>query len=131
MKARIAIAILALALAGPAEAKVWSGADLTVSGNTSNNCDLRVVEVTHSGRSIDPITVTVQSRLTSQARIYAEMKFTRGAVSYSGTMTGLVSAGQQTTMRGVRPPVGGADHSSALVDGSSVEVRFNLCSWPG
>ena len=109
-------------LASPAQAQTtWTGSSLSISGNRSNGCDLRVVEVTHNGSMLSSLRFMVMNRATSAVRINADVTMIGNNQRKSGSISGLVGAGQQATLQGFHP------FGGSLV-GSTVAIRFTGCS---
>lgn len=127
MKTLIAagIQVLSLAfLAGPAQAQTsWTGTGLSISGNRSNGCDMRVVEVTHSGSTLSSLRFVVVNRATSAARVTIEVTMTGNNQRKSGNISGLIGGGQMGTLAGFHP-FGGS------LAGSTVSLRFLGCTAP-
>jgi len=109
-------------LAGTAQAQTsWTGASLTISGNRSNGCDLRVVEVTHSGNTLSSVRFVVANRAQAAVRVTAEVTMTGNNQRKSGNISGVIAAGQQATLQGFHP-FGGS------LAGSTMALRFLGCS---
>lgn len=126
MRRFIAPAAFALMAALPAVAQAqttWTGSSLTITGNRMNGCDLRVVEVTHSGSTLSSLRFVIANRATSAVRAVAEVTMTGNNQRKSGNITGLIAAGQQATLTGFHP-FGGS------LAGSTVAIRFTGCT-PG
>lgn len=125
MKTLIATGILALTLAplaGPAQAQTtWTGTNLSISGNRSNGCDMRVIEVTHSGSTLSSLRFVVVNRATSAARVTIEVTMTGNNQRKSGNISGLIGGGQMGTLGGFHP-FGGS------LAGSTVSLRFLGCT---
>lgn len=121
MKKILALAVLAT-LPGIAQAQTtWTGTNLSISGNRANGCDLRVVEVTHSGSTLSSIRFALVNRAPAAVRATATVTLTGNNQSKSGTITGLVAAGQMATLAGFYP-FGGS------LAGSSIAIRFTACT---
>lgn len=109
-------------LAGTAQAQTsWTGSNLSISGNRSNGCDLRVVEVTHSGNTLNSVRFTVANRAQATVRVTAEVTMTGNNQRKSGNISGLIAAGQMATLQGFHP-FGGS------LAGSTMAIRFLGCS---
>lgn len=125
MKTLIATAILGLTLAPlshPAQAQTtWTGTGLSITGNRSNGCDMRVVEVTHSGSTLNSLRFVVANRAMSVARVTIEVTMTGNNQRKSGTISGLLGAGQMGTLTGFHP-FGGS------LAGSTLSLRFLSCT---
>jgi hypothetical protein len=118
-----ALALMA-GLPGVAQAQTtWTGTALSITGNRTNGCDLRVVEVTHSGSTLSSLRFTIANRATAAVRFNAEVTMTGNNQRKSGPITGLVAAGQQATSTGFHP-FGGS------LAGSTVAIRFTACTAP-
>lgn len=125
MKNLIALALMAT-LPGlvPAQAQAqttWTGANLSISGNRTNGCDLRVVEVTHSGSTLSSLRFMVANRANSMVHVNADVTMTGNNQRKSGSISGLIRAGQVATLQGFHP-FGGS------LAGSTVAIRFIGCS---
>lgn len=121
---RIALAALGLLAALPAAAQAqttWTGTNLTISGNRSNGCDLRVVEVTHNGSLLSSLRFVITNRANSAVRVNANVIMTGNNQTKSGPISGLIAAGQQGTLQGFHP-FGGS------LAGSTVSIRFTGCT---
>ncbi len=126
MQPRIALATLALSLAlsGAAAAQTtWTGSALTVTGNRENGCDLRVIEVSHAGSALHSLRFMLANRHAHAVRVTADVTMTRQSERKSGTITGLMGPGQQSTLTGFHPLPGS-------LAGSTVALRFLACT-PG
>lgn len=124
MRRFIAPAALSLmaALPGVAQAQTtWTGASLTVTGNSSNGCDLRVVEVTHNGSTLNSLRFVIANRATRTVRATAEVTLTGNNQRKPGTITGLIAGGQLATLQGFYP-FGGS------LAGTTVAIRFTGCT---
>lgn len=122
----VALAVLGLLAALPVAAQAqtsWTGANLSVSGNRSNGCDLRAVEVSHSGGTLNSLRFAIANRAASTARATAEITMTGDNQSKRGTIAGVIAANQQATLIGFHP-FGGS------LAGSRVQIRFVSCT-PG
>lgn len=121
MKKLIALALFA-SLPGLAQAQTsWTGTNLSISGNRSNGCDVRIVEVTHNGSMLSSLRFVVLNRATTAVRVNADVTMTGNNQRKSGPITGVIGAGQQGTLQGFHP-FGGS------LAGSTVAIRFNGCS---
>ena len=123
---RIALAALGLLAALPAAAQAqttWTQPNLSISGNRTNGCDLRVVEVTHNGSMLSSLRFVITNRGSSAVRVNADVTMTGNNQRKSGPISGLVGAGQQATLQGFHP-FGGS------LAGSTVAIRFTGCSAP-
>ena len=121
MKKLIALALFA-SLPGLAQAETtWTGTNLSISGNRSNGCDVRIVQVTHNGSMLSSLRFVVLNRATTAVRVNAEVTMTGNNQRKSGPITGVIGAGQQGTLQGFHP-FGGS------LAGSTVAIRFNGCS---
>lgn len=99
----------------------WTGANLSISGNRSNGCDMRVVEVTHAGSTLSSIRFAVANRAAAPAHATVEVTLTGNNQRKSGTISGRVGAGQVTTLMGFYP-FGGS------LAGSTIALRFLGCT---
>ena len=125
MKKILALAVLA-SLPSLAEAQAqttWTGQNLRISGNRSNGCDLRVVEVTHSGNTLNSLRFLVANRSSAAVRATAEVELSGNNQRKHGTIHGLIGAGQQATLTGFYP-FGGS------LAGTTMAIRFTGCT-PG
>ena len=127
MKNLIALALMST-LPGlvPAQAQAqttWTGSTLSISGNRTNGCDLRVVEVTHSGSALSSLRFMVTNRATSAVRVTADVTMSGNNQRKSGSISGVIAGGQVATLQGFHP-FGGS------LAGSTVAIRFNYCT-PG
>lgn len=119
-------AALALMAALPAAAQAqtsWTGSNLTISGNRSNGCNLRVVEVTHSGSTLSSLRFVISNRADAPVRATAEVEMSGNNQRKLGTISGVIGARQQATLTGFHP-FGGS------LAGSTVAIRFLGCT-PG
>ena len=125
MKKLIATGILGLTLAplaGPAQAQTtWTGTSLEIIGNRQNGCDLRVVEVTHSGSTLSSVRFQLANRATTAVRAHAEVTLSGNNQRKSGNISGLIGAGQMATVSGFHP-FGGS------LAGSRLSLRFTGCT---
>jgi hypothetical protein len=125
MRTLLATAILGLALAQlarPAQAQTtWTGTGLSITGTRSNGCDMRVIEVTHSGSTLSSLRFVVANRAMSAARVTIEVTMTGNNQRKSGTISGLLGGGQMGTLTGFHP-FGGS------LAGSTVSLRFLGCT---
>lgn len=125
MKKILALAVLA-ALPALAEAQAqttWTGQNLGISGNRSNGCDLRVIEVSHNGSTLNSVRFAILNRAQSAVRATAEVTLLGNNQRKFGLISGLVPANQQATLTGFHP-FGGS------LTGSRIEIRFVGCT-PG
>jgi hypothetical protein len=99
----------------------WTSPNLSISGNRTNGCDLRVVEVTHSGNTLNSLRFVVTNRAMSAGRATAEITMTGDNQRKSGTISGLIGAGQMATLMGFHP-FGGP------LAGSHAPIRFLGCA---
>lgn len=123
MKKILALAVL-VTLPGLAQAQTqtsWTGTSLSISGNRSNGCDLRVVEVSHSGTTLSSVRFAVVNRAAAMVRATATVTLTGNGQTKVGTITGLIGGGQVATL-GVFHPFGGS------LAGSSMAIRFTGCT---
>lgn len=123
---RIALAALGLLAALPVAAQAqttWTSPNLSISGNRTNGCDLRVVEVTHNGSLLSSLRFVVTNRATSTVRVNADVTMSGNNQRKSGPISGVIAAGQQATLQGFHP-FGGS------LAGSTVAIRFTSCT-PG
>jgi hypothetical protein len=121
MKKLIALALFAT-LPGLAQAETsWTGPNLSISGNRSNGCDLRIVQVTHNGSLLSSLRFVVLNRASTAVRVNADVTMTGNNQRKSGPIAGVIGAGQQGTLQGFHP-FGGS------LAGSSVQIRFTGCS---
>lgn len=119
----LGLALLA-SIATPAEAQAqttWSGTYLSIAGNRSNGCDLRVVDVTHAGSTLNSMRFAVANRAMASVRATVEVTLTGNNQRKSGTISGVIGAGQMATLQGFYP-FGG------LLVGSTVALRFLGCT---
>ncbi|WPB86340.1 hypothetical protein [Sediminicoccus rosea] len=125
MKRILALATLATlpALAEAQAQTTWTNPNLTIAGNRSNGCDVRVVEVSHSGNTLNSLRFIIMNRAQSAVRVMAEVTMTGDNQRKAGNITGLIGAAQQGTLVGFHP-FGGS------LAGSSVAIRFLGCT-PG
>lgn len=114
--------LLALPLLASAQT-TWTGAQLSISGNRANGCDLRVVSVTHMGSTLSSLRFTVANRATSAVRAYMDVTLSGNNQRKSGPVSGLIGGGQQATLQGFHP-FGGT------LSGSTLALRFTGCT-PG
>lgn len=117
-------AALALMAALPAAAQAqttWTGQDLAIAGNRSNGCDLRVVEVTHSGSTLNSLRFLISNVAPGAVRATADVVMTGNNSRKTGTITGLIGGGQRATLTGFHP-TGGS------LAGTRVEIRFTSCT---
>ncbi|WP_431303560.1 hypothetical protein [Sediminicoccus sp. BL-A-41-H5] len=121
MKNLIALALFA-SLPGLAQAQTtWTGQNLSISGNRTNGCDLRIVEVTHGGSMLSSLRFVVFNRATTAVRVNADVTMTGNNQRKSGPITGVIGANQQAALQGFYP-FGGS------LAGSTVAIRFTGCS---
>jgi len=123
---RIALAALGLLAALPVAAQAqtsWTGTSLSIGGNRTNGCDLRVVEVTHNGSTLSSLRFVIANRAHSAVRVNAEVTMTGNNQRKSGPISGVIGAGQQATLQGFHP-FGGS------LAGSTVAIRFTGCTAP-
>lgn len=124
MRRFIAPAALALMAAVPVAAQAqttWTSPNLGVTGNRTNGCDLRVVEVTHSGSTLSSLRFVIANRATGAVRATAEVVMTGDNSRKSGNISGVIAGGQQATLTGFHPTGG------SLV-GTRVAIRFTSCT---
>ena len=121
MRLPLALACLAALPAAAQAQTAWSGSALTVTGNRMNHCDLRVVEATHAGNTLNSIRVLVVNRATAPVRATAEVTLTGSNQRKFGVMTVLVPPNQQATMQGFHP-FGGS------LAGTTLAIRFQGCT---
>ena len=112
--------LLALPLLASAQT-TWTGSNLSVSGNRSNRCDLRVVSVTHMGSTLSSLQFSVANRSTSAVRANMDVTLSRSNQRKSGPVSGLIGAGQQATLQGFHP-FGGT------LEGSTLTLKFTGCT---
>ena len=123
---RTALAALGLLAALPAAAQAqtaWTGSSLSVAGNRTNGCDLRVVEVTHAGNTLNSVRFLVVNRAQAPVRATMEATLAGNGQRKSGVVNGLIGAGQQATLQGFYP-FGGS------LAGTTMALRFLGCT-PG
>lgn len=123
---RATLAVLASLSCVPAAAQAqtaWGGTALSILGNRSNGCDVRIIQATHSGSTLNPIEVLVANRAGTPVRVTAEATLMGDNQRRTGLMMVLIGAHQQATMRGLYP-FGGSLAGSRLV------IRFLGCT-PG
>ena len=123
MKKLFALALVA-SLPGLAQAQTqtsWTGQSLSISGNRVNGCDLRVVEVAHTGTTLQSLRFVVANRAWGAVCVTAEVTLTGNNQRKSGNITGLVGGGQHATLTGFHP-------SGGSLLGSTVAIRFLGCS---
>lgn len=125
MKKILALAVLATlpALAEAQAQTTWTGTNLTMTGNRSNGCDVRIVQVTHSGNTLNSVQFLVSNRAMNPVRATAEVTLSGNGQRKFGAITGLIAAGQQATLQGFYP-FGGS------LSGTSMAIRFIGCT-PG
>lgn len=125
MNKLIATGLLALTLAplaGPAQAQTtWTGTSLEIIGNRQNGCDLRVLQVTHSGSTLNSVQFQLINRAANTVRANIEVTLTGNNQRKSGVMSGLVGGGQTATLQGFYP-FGGS------LAGSRISLRFTGCT---
>ncbi len=121
MRLALALTLLAALPAAAQAQTTWSGSALSISGNRANGCDLRVVEATHAGNTLNPVRLVVMNRATTPARASAEVTLSGNGQRKVGTVTALVPAGQQATMQGFYP-FGGS------LAGTTLVIRFLGCT---
>jgi hypothetical protein len=121
MKKLIALALFAT-LPSLAQAQTsWTSPNLSIAGNRSNGCDLRIVEVTHSGNTLNSLRFVVVNRAQAAVRATAEVTMVGDNQRKSGNIFGLIAAGQQATLTGFHP-IGGS------LAGTRVTIRFLGCT---
>ncbi|MBS7792425.1 hypothetical protein KTR66_20700 [Roseococcus sp. SDR] len=125
MKKILALAVLAtlpaLAATQAQAQTTWTGTNLAIAGNRSNGCDLRVVEVSHSGSTLNSIRFGIVNRGASPVRATAEVTLSGNNQRKTGTISGLIAAGQVATLAGFYP-FGGS------LAGSTMQIRFLGCT---
>lgn len=109
------------ALAQAQAVMTWAGQNLSISGNRANGCDLRVVEVTHSGSQLSALRVMVANRAQAAMRLTAELTLTGDNQRKTGTFSGVIGGGQVATLQGIQP-FGGS------LAGTRVAVVFHNCT---
>lgn len=114
--------LLALPLLASAQT-TWTGAQLSISGNRANGCDLRVVEAIHVGSPLSSLRFTVTNRATSAVRVNMDVMLSGNNQRKSGPVSGLIGGRQQATLQGFHP-FGGT------LSGSTLALRFTGCT-PG
>ena len=121
MKKLIALALFA-SLPGLAQAETsWTSPNLSISGNRTNGCDLRVVQVTHNGSLLSSLRFVVNNRSMTAVYVIADVTMSGNNQRKSGSISGRIAAGQQATLQGFHP-FGGS------LAGSTVAIRFTGCS---
>ncbi|MBX9750921.1 MAG: hypothetical protein K5Q68_15140 [Roseococcus sp.] len=121
MKNLIALALFA-SLPSLAQAQtVWTSPNLSISGNRSNGCDLRIVEVTHNGSPLSSLRFVVLNRGSTAVIVNADVTMTGNNQRKTGPIFGVIAAGQQGTLQGFHP-FGGS------LAGSTVAIRFTSCA---
>jgi hypothetical protein len=122
MKKILALAMLATlpALAEAQAQTTWTGSKLEITGNRQNGCDVRVIEVTHSGSTLNSVRFIISNRSTTQVRAMAEVTLMGSNQRKSGLITGLIPANQQATLQGFYP-FGGS------LAGTTIAIRFTGC----
>ncbi len=101
----------------------WTGYDLFVSGDRDNGCDLRVVEVTHSGGHNAPLRMFVWNNDRTPMRVLADVRMSGNGSSRSSQVEGLIGGGVTGSLRGAYPMAGSFDHSRVV-------IRFLACRPP-
>lgn len=121
----LALAALATlpALADAQAQTTWISPNLSIAGNRSNGCDVRVVEVSHTGNTLNSLRFVIANRAQSAVRVTAEVTMTGENQHKARNIYGLIGARQQATLQGFHP-FGGS------LAGSRVLIRFLGCT-PG
>ena len=113
-------AVAALPLLASAQT-TWTGTNLTISGNRQNGCDIRVLEVSHSGSTLSSMRFGLINRAASEVRVVMEVTLAGQGQRKMGAVSGLVGGGQTATLQGFYP-FGGS------LKGSTVGLRFTACT---
>ena len=121
---RTALAALGLLAALPAAAQAqttWSGMALSITGNRTNGCDLRVIQVTHSGSTLSSVQFQIMNRSSTAARATMEVTLAGNGQRKMGTVSGLIGAGTTGVVTGFYP-FGGS------LAGTQMTLRFLGCT---
>lgn len=103
-------------------AYTWQGPTLLSAGLTTNGCNLRVPQATHSGSlGLSNIFVSVQNRGSAAVRITADVELSGNNSRKTGSISGIIHANPAiASMQAMTP--GGSTR-----DNTTLRVRITSC----
>lgn len=103
-------------------AYTWRGPTLLSAGLTTNGCNLRVPEATHSGSlGLSSIFISVQNRGSNAVRITGEVELSGNNSRKTGSISGIIHANPAiASMQAMTP--GGSTR-----DNTTLRVRITSC----
>lgn len=113
--AALLVATLAGQHAQAQSAYTWRGPTLLSAGLTTNGCNLRVPEASHSGSlALNNIFVTVQNRGTRAVRITGDVELSGNNSRKSGTISRIIQGnGATSSMHAMTP--GGSTRDNTIL----------------
>lgn len=124
MRKTIIAAALLLAAALPAAAQqttTWSGANLIVQGGNLNGCNVRVIDATHSGNTLNPIRITFVNNGTRSARVNGDTTLAGNGQSKTAAFRSVAMAPGIGAVSQGMTPFGG------LLAGTTLTVNITSC----
>lgn len=100
----------------------WQGPTLLSAGLTTNGCNLRVPQATHSGSlGLNSIFVTVQNRGSGAVRITADVELSGNNSRKAGSISGIIQANPNSASMQAFSPGG------STRDNTTLRVRITSC----